>query len=191
MPFAPLINTDDIAKEPDFEKLALDRIPSITQLTTDFIQFVQQSGNITITPIDDINEYLAYKYYAMCYEHVKPVIEDRANRYKMASIMELIIVDKQVLKCDTYNENENKALNADFAMGSALSLISCMINKPEDLCFFNTDNATVNENGDRIIKNHKTWLISKPKDSMPIFINAQFYELLELLHVVPLQMHAY
>jgi hypothetical protein len=128
----------------------------------------------------------------MCYLHIKPVVEDKINRFKMASLMELIIVKEQVLihpQSTPQDDTLNRELNADFAIGAALSMISCMISGADQEIVTDTVNCEVNLRIENILKDHSVWLKTKPVKGMPVFINAQFYELIEMVNGIPLQVH--
>ena len=97
----------------------------------------------------------------MCYRHVKPAIDDKANKYKMASLMELVIVQKQALIHPSDNIIKNRELNAIFGMTAAFSMINCMITEANKDFFCDTLNAGLNTRIDQVCEDHKLWLKTK------------------------------
>jgi hypothetical protein len=120
---------------------------------------------------------------------VKPFIEDKANRYKMASIMELIIVNEQVLRHPSGQIEEHRRANAIFGQTAALSLINCMISRTDQEFFCNTINESVNVRIRQMLDNHREWLQSKNLEDFPVFLNGQFYEFVDIAVSFPYGMH--
>jgi hypothetical protein len=176
---------------PDKSKIQ-KRTNEIQRLVNDFIGFYENKHNIKISAIDDIAAKLSSAYFSICYTHVKPVVDDKINVFKMASIMELLIVKEQVLhhpESTEEDDTKNRQLNADFAMGAALSMISCMITNASQEIIPVTVNSSVNISIQERLEDHAVWLRTKPLTEMPVFINAQFYQMLEMIRGLPLQIH--
>ncbi|MCW3084490.1 MAG: hypothetical protein JWP12_1856 [Bacteroidetes bacterium] len=180
----------DIEDGLDLDPLILERTPCIQKLVDDFIRFYENKYKITVSTTPDTAEIISSIYFSLFYKDVKPAVNNKANRFKMASLMELVIIKTQLLICPG-DEAENKKLNALFAMNAALSLIDCMINNAEQEFFCDTKNTAVDKEIEKILDDHRLWLETKQVNEMPVFINAQFYELIEFLHKIPIQIHAF
>ncbi len=192
MGYSDITNLEEGFKsEEDIFQLASNRVPLIQNLVDDFLEFYQKKHKIKILVIEDIAQSISLSYFKLCYGYIKPVISNNTNRFKMASLMELVIVQQQVLRSDSYSKMQNRELNALFGMTAALSLINCMITNAKQEILSNTNNTEVDVRVDKILKDHLLWLKTKELDEMPIFINGQFYELMEILHVVPFQLNGF
>ncbi len=109
----------------------------------------------------------------------------------MASLSEFTIVKIQVLNITTYNEKQNRELNAYFGMTAAFSLIDCMISETNKEPFCITLNNAINNRLQQILDDHKLCLETKDVNELPIFINAQFYELFEVFYHAPVQINVF
>jgi hypothetical protein len=105
----------------------------------------------------------------------------------MASILELIIVKEQIFEHPSGNEIDNRSVNASFAMAASVCKINCMTNHVKGDVASETENVSINERLDKMINDHKLWLETKSLNELPIIINAQYYEFLEIIHTFPLQ----
>lgn len=193
MGYRELTNIDDaLNDQPALTELSARRAPLVQQLIDDFINFYGKEYKVAISAIDDLAIKISSAYFSLCYTYVKPVIKDKTNRFKMASLMELIIVKEQVLFfSDDNNEENRRKLNAFFGMTAAFSLINCMISDATQEFFCNTINAEVNKKVHGMLEDHQQWLETKPLNDMPVFINAQFYESIELIHAAPFQINGF
>jgi hypothetical protein len=170
-------------------ELALQREPAVARLITDFADCYKKKYGIDLQLIPDLASKLSKVYFGLCYKYVKPFIEDKANRYKMASIMELIIVNKQVLRHPSGQIEEHRRANAIFGQTAALSLINCMISHTDQEFFCNTINESVNVRIRQMLDNHREWLQSKNLEDFPVFLNEQFYEFVDIAVSFPYEMH--
>ena len=192
MGYSNITNLEEGFKsEEDILQLASNRVSSIQNLVDDFLESYQKKYNIEIIVIEDIAQSISLSYFKLCYEYIKPIICNNTNRFKMASLMELVIVQQQVLRSDSYSKIQNRELNALFGMTAALSLINCMITNAKQEILSNTNNTAIDARVVKILNDHQLWLKTKELDEMPIFINGQFYELMEILQVVPFQLNGY
>jgi hypothetical protein len=188
MPYRRLINIDkELKNSSDLPELINNREPAIQKLVDDFKFNYGQKYGFEIQSIDDIARKISSVYFSMCYAHVKPAVEDKTNKFKMASLMELIIVQEQVLFHPDFDEQKTRELNADFGIVAAFSLIDCMISHSTQEVFCNTVNNPFNDKIDSIIDGHRTWLITKQLTEMPILLNSQFYEMMEAFQTMPVQ----
>lgn len=162
-------------------QFALERTPVMQRLIDDFLTGYYHVEGIKPKAIDEIAWRLSLGYFTLCHKYIKPVVDERINRYKMASLLELIIVKEQVLTLETKDEFSNRMLNAQFGTSAAFSLLNCMISDATNQLIFDTNNVGINDRVELIIDDHLTWLTSKPPHDLAIFINAQFYELMEVL----------
>jgi hypothetical protein len=188
MGYKELVNTDD---ELELDTLILKRVPHIQQLADDFIGFYEKKFNVTVSITPDTAEIISSLYFTLLSKDIKPVLNNKANRFKMASLIELVIVKYQLLIHPSGDEMENRNLNSLFAMNAGLSLIDCMINNAGQEFFCNTQNAIVDKKVEKILDDHRVWLQTKELNEMPIFINAQFYELIAYIHQIPIQVGGY
>lgn len=181
-----------LESEEDVDSRAKERIPHIQRLIDDFISAYQAKySEVSISCIDDLAESLSYLYFSICFAHVKPVIQEKTNRFKMGSLMELVIVKTQGLIPSGDDVTEKRRLNAIFGITAALSLINSMVRANGGEIVFTTQNAAIDKKLEDLFDDHKLWLSTKSLDELPIFVNAQFYELLEVILTAPLQVHAY
>lgn len=188
MPYRRLIDIDkELKNSSNLPELINNREPAIQKLVDDFKFNYQQKYGFEIQSIDDIARKISSVYFSMCYAHFKPAVEDKTNKFKMASLMELIIVQEQVLFHPDFDEQQTRELNADFGIVAAFSLIDCMISHSTQEVFCNTANNPFNDKIDRIIDGHRTWLITKQLTEMPILLNSQFYEMMEAFQTIPVQ----
>lgn len=65
-----------------------------------------------------------------------------------------------------------------------------MITDTSQKFFFDTNNTAVEDKMNGMHSDHRQWLEIKPLDELPVIINAQFYELVELIHGLKLITHA-
>jgi len=195
MGYTGRVSDDDESQNlPDFTILVAKQALHIQYLIDRFVSVYLRKYNIRIDSVQDAHLKLAHAGYSFAYRHVRPVIDDNEMRFKMASVLELLIVQEQVLSIPKADLLRNRELNALFGMTAALSLIECMIPASatsNDFFFPSTNNAAINNKIDQMMKHHGTWLETRHLDEMPIILNAQFYELIELVHSSPLQMHCF
>lgn len=192
MAYGQLVEENNIpSDQSDIESKTIAREPLIQRLIDDSRKYYHEKFGVEISIIDDASLKISYLYFLMCFTHIKPVIEDRTRRFKMASLMELIIVKEQIFKSEYFDDSKNRELNAQFGMIAALSMINSLIYEGRDGFFCSTMSASVDEKIKNILEDHKLWLRTKNLNDMPIFINGQFYELIELIHGAPLMAHAY
>lgn len=192
MSYRRLIDIDKELENPaNLQELINNRQSAIQKLVDDFKHHYQEKYKLDIQSIDDVAQKLSSLYFSMCYAHFKPAVEDKTNKFKMASLMELIIVKEQVLFHPQFDEPKNRELNADFGLIAAFSLIDCMISHSTQEVFCNTLNNPFNAKIDSIIDGHRTWLMTKKLTEMPILLNSQFYEMLDALQTIPIQQNGY
>jgi hypothetical protein len=176
--------------ESDLDALSLEREPSINRLISDFLSFYKSDKGIELICIEDMPLSLTYSYFLMLYTHIKPSIEANSSRYKMASILELVIVKEQMLSVPNSEDRVLKReINAKFGIYAALSLINCMKDANTLGILVDSKNAGVDEKIEQLIYDHETWLKTKPLNDVPIIINGQFYEVLESYHNGPYLIH--
>ena len=188
MGYKELVDIDD---KLDLDTLILKRVSNIQQLVDDFLRFYENKYNVVVSITPDTAEIISSLYFTLLREDVKPVLNNKANRFKMASLMELVIIKYQLLIHPSCDETENKRLNSLFAMNAGLSLVDCMINNAGQEFFCDTKNAIVDKKVEKILDDHRLWLETKDLNEMPIFINAQFYELIACIHQLPIQIGGY
>jgi len=181
----------ELTGEPDFSALISRRVPVVQRLIDDFTGFYSQKFGVIATAQNDVALKISSAYFFLIYNHVKPSVSARTNRYKMASVMELIIVKEQVLSIDSATEADEKKVNAIFGMMAALSLINCMISDAGQEFFCDTLNASVDAKVHRMLDDHQLWLETKNPNEFPIFINAQFYECIALITDLPIQINGF
>ncbi len=185
-----LLDTNHEPLNPEeFNKLITDRSIFIKQLVDDFLNFYFNLKDIQLKTIDEVAIKISSVYYHFCYAFIKPTVKDKINKYKMASLMELLIVKEQVLIHP--DENKNREVNAIFGMMAAFSLIECMIQDATKSLFSNTHNAVVNKRIDQMLEDHQKWLETKYLNEMPVFINAQFFEFMQIIQSIPIQINGY
>jgi hypothetical protein len=192
MGYNELIEIDDeLQNKPDLQSLSTKRQPVLERLFNDFIGSYEDRKGIVLTIRENSIPKLSLAYFTFCYTYIKPAVEDKINRFKMASVMELLVVMEQVLVHPDEDESLDRQVNAEFGITAALSLINCMIaNAKKEFCF-DCHNVSINEKATEILDNHIYWLMAKDLNELPIIINAQFFELLELLHRAPIQLNAF
>lgn len=172
---------------PYIEKLASERQPYIQEFLNDLACLYNEKYGVEPGTIVDASSKLAFAYFYMCYKHIKPSVKERVNRYKMGSLMELLIIKEQIMLHP--NPEKNQELNAIVGMSAAFSLINSMIKHDQEEGFYlDTRNVAIDDRLKTILINHRTWLEtngtwldSKKQREMPVFINSQFHELLEII----------
>lgn len=192
MSYPELILTDDqFAEGYDLESLAEKRASLIQQIIDDFIEYYEREFEVTVDVIENASQKLSLLYFTICYQEVKPLVNDKANRYKMASLMGLLIVKHQILIHPDSGDNPrlNRSLNAKFAMAVGFSIIDCMIVSVKTAYHFDTSNVAVNESVKKVIDDHELWLTTKNLNDLPMMINSQFLELLDIMLRASYEIH--
>lgn len=176
------------------QELANTREPAIQKLLDKLVKLMFNEYGKEVSYIDQASAKLALAYFYLCYIYIKPSVTANANRYKMASLMELLIVKQQIM---THPDSfERQEINAIAGMCAAFSLINSMIrHDKEEIFYVDTRNKSVDDRMLEILHNHRVWLEmsgvsnSETSDDMPVFINSQFHELIEVLASVPVQIN--
>lgn len=192
MKYEKLVKLDDFTQvDLSVEDKITRRAFDIQQLIDDFILGYEERELILVQPIENASRKLATLYFSICQEYIKPVIKEKINKYKMASLMKLLIVKEQILIHPKEEDGGilTRTLNAELGMTASFSLINCMISEATKDFYFDTINASINHQVQKILEDHKLWLITKNLNEIPIFINAQFHELIEVLLGAPYQIH--
>ncbi|PHR32426.1 MAG: hypothetical protein COA38_06570 [Fluviicola sp.] len=181
-----LNNIPEESRAEFIQKLADERQKHIHELLDYLVQLLESEFGTKVTYIDKASEKISLTYFYLCYKHIKPSVEEKINKFKMASVMELLIIQEQIFI--TEDESKRRRTNAIAGMSAAFSLINSMIHHDEeDLFYIDTKNIGVDARLKTILKNHVIWLetngITEGSDihQMPVFINSQFHELIEVL----------
>ncbi len=149
----------------EFERLCAD----YTRLQADEAIQINYEGE---TPIKDLNDY----YWRTLCGEVKPLVPKKVNRYKIAAVIALCIIDLQIVHDD--DSDRRRRLNADFALYATVSLIGSF---PKSLTIKNGEGNTLNDQGLIMLEQYHNWLLAKKPKSFPIFSTAAF---LRTLHLV-------
>lgn len=147
-----------------------------------FVSFLLQQSPHKATElkwIDRAPERINHDYWELMYERVKPKIithpgrPKRADRHKIASLVELIINWHQPLVID--DEERRRKLNAQLAYFCAVHIIA------------NWDRAKLKQLNvsESFMREHLAWLTAMPDSNgsgaLPIFSNAATWYLVELI----------
>ncbi|MDP2794798.1 MAG: hypothetical protein Q8O25_12115 [Sulfurisoma sp.] len=156
------------------------RLDEITTWFSRFAEYCLEEGGIGIGFKAGIQSLINSAYWEQMDEVVRPKIisgtpngEARADRHKIASLMELMIVHAQPV---TYGNPEiAEDLNVRLAFYVATNIIG---NWNSEKC----ENLYVSESFDR---EHRTWLrrVNTKAEGMPVFSNAATWYLVELLYL--------
>ena len=175
---------------PDTQEVQLlleKRKDEVDRLLTDFITEYEQQFGTGLTFRDGATDLIVDMYYQLLHNYVKPFVEDKANRFKMGSLTELAIVRVQPITEIEGGVNP-RVVNAKLAMMAATALIHNIgrnLNNVDtdagDVYFCDVRNSAVSEKVTDLLSDHAQWLEIKPLNEIPIVINAQFYEFLELM----------
>lgn len=186
-----ILSEDELTYKPDLESLSAKRAVVIQRVIDDFVEYYENEFQILVNPIDSAAIKLATLYYEICYREVKPLILDKVNRYKMASLMELLIVKLQILNHPESETNVllNRELNAKFAMSVGFCLIECMIVNVKRTFHFDSSNMGVNDRVKKVLDDHELWLKTKNLNDIPVIINSQFLELLDVMLSASYEIH--
>ena len=79
------------------QNLATTRQAFIQKLLDDLVVLFKEEYDENVTYIDNANQKLALAYFRLCYKYIKPSVVENANRFKMASLMELLIIQEQIM----------------------------------------------------------------------------------------------
>ncbi|MDG1331545.1 MAG: hypothetical protein P8P74_04400 [Crocinitomicaceae bacterium] len=176
------------------QELANEREQYILDLLELLVELLGKKLNTKVTYIDRASAKISLTYFFLCYEHIKPSVEEKINKFKMASVMELLIIQEQIFR--TEDATLQRRANAIAGMSAAFSLINSMIYHDEDEGFYiDTRNIAVDDRLKTILKNHVLWLETNglSEDTgmhqMPVFINSQFHELLEVIGGVRIEIN--
>lgn len=168
------------------KNLADIRETYIQKLLDDLVIKFNEKYDVKVTYIEEASAKLALAYFYLCYMYIKPSVNENINSFKMGSFMELLIVKQQIIIHP--DPNEHRRANAIGGMSAAFSLIDRMVHEDkQDIFYVDTKNNVVDKSLNEILKNHIIWLemngtrSSESEDDMPIFINAQFHELIHLI----------
>lgn len=189
---------DNLPKDerlPYIEKLAIQRQPNIQNLLNDLVFLYNEKYGIEPSIINNASLKLSYAYFLMCYKYTKPSVHEKVNRYKMGSLMELLIIKEQIMIHP--NSEKNQELNAIVGMSAAFSIINSMIQHDQSEGFYlDTRNVSIDDRIKIILINHRiwletngTWLENNMKKEMPVFINSQFHELLDIIAGASYEIH--
>lgn len=179
-----LLLTEDLLIPKNIDIIAFERhellLKFITKISNDYQVDYEKP---ILASIHDYGLKLSKLYFYTIYAHLKPTVAERINRYKMASVMELLIVKEQIFYIDGAEEAENRELNAFIGMMSAISIVNSMIffESSERRFIADTINVEINNNIEISLENHYRWLKSKELNDLPINLDAQYYELVTTL----------
>lgn len=163
-------------------KLIESRTSQVERLFSDFTLYFKKKYGIELLKTVSPRQITAL-YFNYLYDEIKPLIRDKVNKCKMASLMELIIVQTQPFELPLEHDGFKNAreVNSEFAMSAAFSLIDCMINDASQEFFFDCGHLGIETAVNKLLEDHKLWLSVKNVNEIPVIINSQFYEFLELI----------
>jgi hypothetical protein len=171
-------NAKEDSAPDDFNK----RLVEHTRLLEDFAKNYKREFGVSIEYTENAAFELTVYYYRVLMRDVWPYVPKRVNRYKIASILELVIMDLQPIHFE--EPIRRRRLNSFIAYYAAIGAIASFtpsgsIAIPQD--------PYVNGVLAAVKKQHLQWLYGKKRTDFPIFSNASFLTLLHLIsgHAFP------
>lgn len=124
---------------------------------------------------------IAALHYEYMQAHVRDVLDERANRFKVASGLELCSVCVQPFTAS--DPSLSRKLNAEFAFACALGAIEeidCASPEQIELELSRINHVQIVDTLHESKRQHVLWLESKSLEEMPFLSNASYLELLWL-----------
>ena len=153
------------------------RAEKIQKALDNFKSFYARDKSTDIEYIDNASLLISAVYYQLLQDSIKIYTPTRVNKFKMASLLEMVIVRVQPFKGSTQSIQRN--YNGEFAFFAALSLV---ISMPPAHFEKSTSIKVVEDLFDSLKKQHLDWLKNKNIHSMPVFCNGAFLCLFFLLY---------
>lgn len=146
------------------------------RLLNSFVRLYKKYENVDVELINDAAYELTVYYYHILRRDVWPYVPKKVNRYKIASILELVIMDLQPIY--VLDPVARRKINSHFAYHAAVGAIASF--KPNGIAAITHDGYT-----DKFLvaikQQHVEWLYGKKRTDFPIFSNGLF---LAVLHTM-------
>lgn len=169
---------DDLSDEQPSHSQREKRFAEITAWFQQFGDFCLENGEVEVVFASDAAESINNDYWEMMYKDVRKRIQPavgvepkRADRHKIASLMELLIVHHGPIEHS--DEVVRREMNADLAFFVAKNII----------VGWHKDRLRHIHVSDSFDREHRTWLIQCQtySENNPIFSNAATWYLVELI----------
>ncbi len=160
--------------------------PLIQNLLNELGRIMEEKYGEPVNYIDNASPKIALAYLFLCARFIRPSEIESENRTRLASMMELLINSEQIIIPN--DSTKSRKINAIAGMCVVFYLLNSRIyHDKEEIFYVNTQNIAVDIRMKEILNNHLLWIESRGIHStnnlgyMPVFINAQFHELVDLV----------